>query len=207
MPDDPMIGGSDERNTMDLQQRIIICLQQKLEALQGQAESHQAKGSGMSPNAPWARSREAGQLGELRQQWDLLRRSQARSSTPPERQVFFHNQIDGEEECEAPFESWVVSQFRCLNDELQEKEQLLANKTRLLTERDEQLGQLGERLQGNRGSLVPRRCAWQRAIPQRRVLAVRRIRARVLPRGRRPSSSTTAFSFPGEPPPVRCSQT
>mmetsp|Transcript_27727 Transcript_27727/g.52174 ORF Transcript_27727/g.52174 Transcript_27727/m.52174 type:complete len:1142 (+) Transcript_27727:67-3492(+) len=111
----------DEKNTIDVQQKIIEGLQQKLRSL----ELERSPQRWLSPEPTSAATAEM---------WQKL---SAKGMPDGD----FRGYID---QC-------ILAQFRGLRHELEEKEQQLAAKTRLLSEREMQLGQLREQLEAGTG--------------------------------------------------------
>lgn len=131
-----VVGRIHEQSTIDAQQRIIEGLQQRLRSL----ELERSPARDLSPG------RSTLALGELRRRWDMRRDSgpgvaDCRSSSLD---GVFQGMLDSD--FRRLMEEWMLAQFQGLRCELQEKEQQLAAKARLLSEREQQLGQLRERL-------------------------------------------------------------
>lgn len=112
----------DEQSTIDVQQKIIEGLQQKLRSL----ELERSPQRWLSPEPSSAATNEM---------WQKLNAKGMHDGD-------FRGYID---QC-------ILAQFRGLRHELEEKEQQLAAKTRLLSEREMQLGQLREQLEAGTGS-------------------------------------------------------
>lgn len=136
---------TDEQNMIDKQQKIIEGLQNKLREL----ESRQAAQASRSPPS------DARELAELRRQFEMeVRRGHGgdRDGSSPSAATdgIFRGMAES-----GLLDPWMLEQFRGLRHELEEKEQQLAAKTKLLSERERQLGQLREQLVGRGATPTP----------------------------------------------------
>lgn len=115
----------EERNTISAQQRIIEGLQHKVMSLERERGPQRGQGD-TPPDARRALARQgAGASGT--------------SGVPPE--SVFQDMAD-----KGLLDQWMLGQFRGMKVALEEKEQQLAAKTQLLSEREEQLSRLHESL-------------------------------------------------------------
>lgn len=119
----------DEQSTIDAQQKIIEDLQQKLRTLELQRGPQRV--CSPEPNGTVN--------AEMWQQCGA-------KGMPSGDFKGYIDQFD-----QYKFDQYILAQFRGLRHELEEKEQQLAAKTRLLSEREMQLGQLREQLEAGTG--------------------------------------------------------